>query len=748
MKQWISLLVFMMVTTVFGADVKISQLPLGTGTSVGVGDSFPFVDATNGITKRLTLYDIANVPLISQTYAPLISPTFTGTLTLNGKAVYGSATDSTTTGSNAEMATSTRSFVRLTDSSLVSIKSIATTSVSDGYQLTLFNNTGNSITLVNSGSPSAGYAAIGSSYGTNLTLPSLGVVTLVYKSNLTKWVLSAGTHLIPMASGVSGTLPVANGGTGNTSLTANRILLGNGSSAISVAGAGVTGQVLQSNGTSADPTFSTATYPSTASSPSVLVANSSNTVTDLSGSTANRLLRTNGTAVSFSQADLTTDVSGVLPLANGGTNAAITASAGGIAYSTASAVSIGAVGSSGKLLHSNGSSAPSWAAVSMSQDVTGVLAMTNGGTNNNVTATAGGAMYSTASVVSVTAAGSSGQVLHSNGSSAPTWNAVSVSQDVTGVLAIANGGTANAISTTAGGIAYSTASVISVTAQGSSGQVLHSNGSSAPSWAAISASQDISGVVSVVNGGTGLATLTANNVMLGNGTNSPQFIAPGTTGNVLTSDGTTWTSSAPGTVSGIVSVSAAYSATTADATIFFTSTATASPPTAVGNAGKIMDFFATGTAIGTIDPIGSQTICGQTTVKVMGGGDGIRVQSDGANWQGLDGTCVLKTSMQFGSAASASIATSSCTGTCVIARQLPLAWASTPTRSSGGRYTGTVAGFSIAPDCTCNFGLFGVSTGGIGDCDATGVSTIEYVSRNNSGSASDNVVTIMCQGPR
>jgi hypothetical protein len=49
----------------------------------------------------------------------------------------------------------------------------------------------------------------------------------------------------------------------------------------------------------------------------------------------------------------------------------------------------------------------------------------------------------------------------------------------------------------------------------------------------------------VASGGTGLATLTANNVILGNGTSTPTFVAPSTTGNVLTSNGTTWASSAP-----------------------------------------------------------------------------------------------------------------------------------------------------------------------------------------------------------
>jgi hypothetical protein len=45
-------------------------------------------------------------------------------------------------------------------------------------------------------------------------------------------------------------------------------------------------------------------------------------------------------------------------------------------------------------------------------------------------------------------------------------------------------------------------------------------------------------------GGTGQTSLTLNNVILGNGTSPVQFVAPGTSGNVLTSNGTTWTSSA------------------------------------------------------------------------------------------------------------------------------------------------------------------------------------------------------------
>lgn len=52
--------------------------------------------------------------------------------------------------------------------------------------------------------------------------------------------------------------------------------------------------------------------------------------------------------------------------------------------------------------------------------------------------------------------------------------------------------------------------------------------------------------LSVAQGGTGSATLTANNVILGNGTSAVQVVAPSTSKNVLTSNGTSWSSSAPG----------------------------------------------------------------------------------------------------------------------------------------------------------------------------------------------------------
>jgi hypothetical protein len=60
----------------------------------------------------------------------------------------------------------------------------------------------------------------------------------------------------------------------------------------------------------------------------------------------------------------------------------------------------------------------------------------------------------------------------------------------------------------------------------------------------VSLTSQVTGTLPVANGGTGATTLTANNVLLGNGTSALQVVAPGTSGNVLTSNGTTWTSAA------------------------------------------------------------------------------------------------------------------------------------------------------------------------------------------------------------
>jgi len=65
----------------------------------------------------------------------------------------------------------------------------------------------------------------------------------------------------------------------------------------------------------------------------------------------------------------------------------------------------------------------------------------------------------------------------------------------------------------------------------------------------------VSTPITAAQGGTGLTSITANSVMLGNATGSVLLVAPGTLGNVLVSTGTTWQSTAPASGGSVTSVS-------------------------------------------------------------------------------------------------------------------------------------------------------------------------------------------------
>lgn len=61
------LILALIASTAIAADIKISQLPLGSAPSVGTSDSFPYVDATSGATKRLRLSTIVSLPQFTDT---------------------------------------------------------------------------------------------------------------------------------------------------------------------------------------------------------------------------------------------------------------------------------------------------------------------------------------------------------------------------------------------------------------------------------------------------------------------------------------------------------------------------------------------------------------------------------------------------------------------------------------------------------------------------------------------------------
>ena len=63
--------------------------------------------------------------------------------------------------------------------------------------------------------------------------------------------------------------------------------------------------------------------------------------------------------------------------------------------------------------------------------------------------------------------------------------------------------------------------------------------------AILTSGQAVTGILPVANGGSGASTLSANAVLVGNGTSAINTVAPSTSGNVLTSNGTAWTSAVP-----------------------------------------------------------------------------------------------------------------------------------------------------------------------------------------------------------
>lgn len=150
-----------------------------------------------------------------------------------------------------------------------------------------------------------------------------------------QWVTGGGLQVVvDLADGeVTGILPVPHGGTGRSSLTNHGVVIGAGVSTVNVTSAGTAGQVLTSNGASADPTFQ---------------ASGGGTVTHTAGALAlNQLVRGNAgadiktTAATDGQIPIgkTSDGSVNLATITPGSNITITNSAGAITINASGTVS-------------------------------------------------------------------------------------------------------------------------------------------------------------------------------------------------------------------------------------------------------------------------------------------------------------------------------------------------------------------------------------------------------------------------
>jgi len=122
--------------------------------------------------------------------------------------------------------------------------------------------------------------------------------------------------------------------------------------------------------------------------------------------------------------------------------------------------------------------------------------------------------------------------------------------------------------------------------------------------------------IPVAAGGTGLATLTANNVLLGNGTSAVQFVSPSTNGHVLTANGTTWTSAAPAAGGTVIPAGTVMLFAQTNAPTGFTKNTTTGDNSALrvvtGNA-------STGGSVGFTTAFASQTPTGSVSVTSISG---------------------------------------------------------------------------------------------------------------------------------
>lgn len=200
-----------------------------------------------------------------------------------------------------------------------------------------------------------------------------------------------------------------------------------------------------------------------------------------------------------------------------------------------------AAGSSTQVLHSG--TTPLWAAVSLTADVSGTLPLTNGGIGIT-SGTSGGVLYfSDASTVASSAAltsnrllvgagaasapavlgslGTTTTLLHGNAAGLPTFGAVALAADVSGTLPIGNGGTGQTTKapafdalqpmTTAGDIIYGGSSGTGTRlAAGTSAQVLYSG--TTPAWGAVVVTPVVQ--TTTATGATNNLALTTNVAML------------------------------------------------------------------------------------------------------------------------------------------------------------------------------------------------------------------------------------------
>lgn len=191
---------------------------------------------------------------------------------------------------------------------------------------------------------------------------------------------------IGLATHVSGTLGVTNGGTGLTTYAIGDLIYASASGTLATLADVAAGSYLRSGGVTTAPLWSTLTLPNASAQGDIFISTAANAMTTLvKNTTATRYLSNTGTSnnPAWAQVNLANGVTGTLGVTNGGTGLA-TVAQGDLFYGSA-ANTIAALAKDANatryLSNTGTTNNPAWAQINLANGVTGTLPLANGGTN-------------------------------------------------------------------------------------------------------------------------------------------------------------------------------------------------------------------------------------------------------------------------------------------------------------------------------------------------------------------------------
>lgn len=494
------------------------------GTLVTSNTGVPSILAGSGVTGNLLMSNAAAAPAWS-------TAVYSNTYTANN-LLYASSTNNVSglaTANNGVLITSGAGVPSISSTlpsavqgNITSLGTITSgtwnaTIIAAQYGGTGVNNGSSTITLGGSLTTSGAFASTFTMTGiTSVTFPTSGTL--------------ATTSQLP-----ANPLPLSQGGTNANNTASNGGIVYSSASALNIlAGTATANQIILS-GSNTTPSWSTATYPATTTINQLLYSSSANTIAGLATATTAVLTTSSGVPIWASQLSLTL----------GGTNASLTASNGGIFYSTASAGAILAgTATAGQHLQSGASAAPSWTTATFPSTATSAGTILRSDGTNWVASTATFAntyaastiLYSNGANTVTGLATANSAVLVTNSSGVPAWSGTMTNGQLiigsttatptaatltagTGIT-ITNGAASITIATTGGGMGWTTVSGTSQSAAVNNGYITNNAGAVTVTLPTTFAIGDVVIVKGLGAGGWVLAAGTATTVRLGSSVTS------------------------------------------------------------------------------------------------------------------------------------------------------------------------------------------------------------------------------------